>query len=161
MAVSLWYPRSAATPLFDSFYSFLDVSEVVSLLYIDISKDTAEILPKTDRRLSFRRSSLAWILQRYYQRYGLTYIVIYDNTGRQISLYERFISVYRLVVDAKHVSVMMWLAENIWEHLAECSQGFSANHIINGSKRHLHQPQGVYFGFCKCYRGQTPPVKFH
>ena len=29
--VSLWYPRSEATPLFDSFYSFLDNIDVTAL----------------------------------------------------------------------------------------------------------------------------------
>ena len=58
--------------------SFLVVSGVVSLLYLDISRDTTEILPKKILGI-LKRLCLAWILQRYYQRYGLSNIIFKDK----------------------------------------------------------------------------------
>ena len=52
--------------------------------------------------------------------------------------------VYRLAVDARPVG---WWWSGL--KISELAQGFSDGYAINGSQRHLHQPQGVYLGFCQ------------
>ena len=80
------------------------------------------------------------------------------NRNKPFTL-ERFISVYRLEVDAKHVSVMAWLGQIIWKSQSSYKEFAPATPSM-ARRDILHQPQGVYFGFCESYRGQTPPVNY-
>ena len=54
---------------------------------------------------------------------------------------------------------MVWLGQIIWK--SQCSyKEFAPTAPLMARRDILHQPQGVYLGFCKSYRWQASPCDF-